>query len=91
MRAVLVQEYEHFEARTDESLTDTNDMFLTLLNNLCLVEKVYVIEDLNTKFPSALPEEWYPQISIIRHQYDLDNVTLDEIYEMLRTHYFKIQ
>ncbi|KAL8147319.1 hypothetical protein AgCh_004871 [Apium graveolens] len=41
IRAVLFQEYEHFEAKTDESLTDIYDRFLTLLNDLSLVEKVY--------------------------------------------------
>ncbi|KAL8132980.1 hypothetical protein AgCh_008446 [Apium graveolens] len=35
-RAVPIQEYEHFEAKPDESLTDIYDRFLTLLNNLSL-------------------------------------------------------
>ncbi|KAL8109912.1 hypothetical protein AgCh_025855 [Apium graveolens] len=56
-RAVLIQEYEHFEATPDESLTDIYDKFLTLLNNLSLVGKVYDWEDSNTKFPRALNEE----------------------------------
>ena len=40
-RAVLVQEYERFEAKSDESLTDVYDRFLTLLNNMSMVGKVY--------------------------------------------------
>ena len=44
-RAVLIQEYEHFKAKPDESLTDIYDRFLTLLNNLSLVGKVYDRED----------------------------------------------
>ncbi|KAL8133942.1 hypothetical protein AgCh_009127 [Apium graveolens] len=39
IRVVLIQEYEHFEAKPDESLTDIYDRFLTLLNNLSLVGK----------------------------------------------------
>ena len=39
-RAVLIQEYEHFEAKSDESLTYIYDRFLTLLNNLSLMGKV---------------------------------------------------
>ncbi|KAK1369756.1 hypothetical protein POM88_035848 [Heracleum sosnowskyi] len=54
------------------------DRFLTLLNNLSLVGKEYVAEDSNTKFLRALPEEWDTQTSIIRHQYDLSTVSLDE-------------
>ncbi|KAL8135235.1 hypothetical protein AgCh_010049 [Apium graveolens] len=65
--AVLVQEYEHFEAKTDESLTGIYDRFLTLLSDLSLVEKVYDLEDSNTKFLRALSEEWETHTSIIRH------------------------
>lgn len=90
-RALLIQEYEHFDAKSDESLTDIYDRFLTLLNNLSLVGKEYDAEDSNTKFLRALPEEWDTQTSIIRHQYDLDTVSLDEIYGMLRTHDLEVQ
>ncbi|KAL8109079.1 hypothetical protein AgCh_025247 [Apium graveolens] len=68
-RAVLIQEYEHFEAKSDESLIDIYDRFLTLLNNLSLVGKMYDLEDSNTKFLRALNEEWETQTSIIRHRY----------------------
>ncbi|KAL8121436.1 hypothetical protein AgCh_018239 [Apium graveolens] len=67
-RAVLIQEYEHFEAKPDESLIDIYDRFLTLLNNLSLVGKVYDQDDSNTKFLRALSEEWETQTSIIQHQ-----------------------
>ncbi|KAL8134798.1 hypothetical protein AgCh_009713 [Apium graveolens] len=90
-RAVLIQEYEHFKAKSDESLTDIYDRFLTLLNNLSLVGKVYDLQDSNTKFLRALNEEWETQTSIIRHQYDLEIVTLDEIYGMLRTYDLEVQ
>ncbi|KAK1358784.1 hypothetical protein POM88_043258 [Heracleum sosnowskyi] len=91
IRALLIQEYEQFDARPDESLTELYDRFLTLLNSLSLVDKVYETEDSNTKFLRALPEEWDTQTSIIRHQYDLNIVSLDEIYGMLRTHDLEVQ
>ncbi|KAK1388182.1 hypothetical protein POM88_016360 [Heracleum sosnowskyi] len=90
-RALLIQEYEQFDARPDESLTDLYDRFMTLLNNLSLVGKEYVSEDSNTKFLRALPEEWDTQTSIIRHQYDLNTVSLDKVYGMLRTHDLEVQ
>ncbi|KAK1369394.1 hypothetical protein POM88_035486 [Heracleum sosnowskyi] len=90
-RALLIQEYEQFDARPDESLTDLYDRFLTLLNDLSLVGKEYETEDSNTKFLRALPEEWDTQTSIIRHQYDLNTVSLDEVYGMLRTHDLEVQ
>ncbi|KAK1384550.1 hypothetical protein POM88_022285 [Heracleum sosnowskyi] len=90
-RALLSQEYEQFDARPNESLTDMYDRFLTLLNNLSLVRKEYISEDSNTKFLRALPEEWDTQTSIIRHQYDLNTMSLDEVYGMLRTYDLEVQ
>ncbi|KAL8092455.1 hypothetical protein AgCh_034658 [Apium graveolens] len=79
------------KAKADESLTDIYDRFLTPLNNLPLVGKVYDREDSNTKFLRALSEEWEIQTSIIRHQYDLDVITLDEVYGMHITHDLEVQ
>ena len=90
-RALLIQEYEQFEAKTDESLTEVYDRFLSLLNELSLVGKVYDFEDSNTKFLRALSEDWDTQTSIIRHQYDLNEISLDEIYGMLKTHDMELQ
>ena len=56
-RALLIQEYEQFEAKHDEGLTEVYDRFLTLLNELSLVGKEYDKEDSNTKFLRSLPEE----------------------------------
>ena len=50
-----MQEYEQFDAKADESITDIYDRFLKLLNDLSLVGKEYKIEDSNTKFLRALP------------------------------------
>ncbi|KAL8134022.1 hypothetical protein AgCh_009193 [Apium graveolens] len=38
-RADLIQEYEQFEAKSDESLTNTYDIFLTLLDDSSLTER----------------------------------------------------
>ena len=91
IRALLIQEYEHFEAKADESLTEVYDRFLSLLNELSLVGKVYDYEYSNTKFLRALSEDWDTQTSIIRHQYDLNEISLDEIYGMLKTHDMELQ
>ncbi|XP_074342073.1 uncharacterized protein LOC141679478 [Apium graveolens] len=90
-RAILVQEYEQFEAKPGEMITDTYDRFLTLLNDFSLVGKEYDKEDSNTKFLRALHEELDTQASIIRHQYDLVQLSLDEVYVMMKTHDLEIQ
>jgi gag-polypeptide of LTR copia-type/Zinc knuckle len=90
-RNILTQEYEQFDARPDESLTDLYDRFLILLNNLSLVGKEYEPEEFNFKFLQALSEEWRTEASIIRHQYNLHELTLGEVYGMLRTHDLEIE
>ena len=90
-RAILIQDYEYFEAKTDESLTDIYDRFLTLLNELALVGHTYLVEDSNTKFMRALPESRDTQTSIIRYHNDMGKMSLDEIYGMLKTHDLEMQ
>ncbi|XP_074342657.1 uncharacterized protein LOC141680289 [Apium graveolens] len=56
-RAVLMQEYDQFDVKANELITDINDRFMTLLNDLSLVGKGYDREDSNTKFLRALPKD----------------------------------
>ncbi|KAL8118663.1 hypothetical protein AgCh_016254 [Apium graveolens] len=85
-RTILTQEYENFDSKSDESLTDLYDRFVKLLNDLSLVDKEYDLEDSNLKFLLALPESWDLKATIIRDKYALDETTLDEIYGMLKTY-----
>ena len=68
------------------TLTNVYDRFLSLLNELDLVGQTYLNEYSNTKFLRALPEEWDVQTSIIIYGNDLEKVSLDELYGMLKTH-----
>ena len=67
------------------------DKFLTLLNELAHVGQNYPNEFSNTKFLRSLPEEWDVQTSIIRYGNDLEIVSLDELYGMLKTHDLELQ
>ncbi|XP_017249896.1 uncharacterized protein LOC108220596 [Daucus carota subsp. sativus] len=90
-KTILTQEYEHFDSKSDESLTDVYDRFVKLLNDLSLVDKEYVVEDSNLKFLLALPEKWDLKATTIRDNNDLGEVDLDEIYGMLKTHELEIE
>ena len=83
---ILTQEFEHFDSKSDESLTDLYDRFVKLLNDLSLVDKEYDLEDSNLKFLLALPGNWDLKSTTIKDNYDLTETTLDEIYGMLKTH-----
>ncbi|KAL8148754.1 hypothetical protein AgCh_005933 [Apium graveolens] len=84
-KTILTQEYEHFDSKSDESLTDTYDRFTKLLNDLSLVDKEYDLKDSNLKFVLALPEKWDLKATTIRDNYELADMSLDEIYGMLKT------
>ncbi|KAK1378452.1 hypothetical protein POM88_025196 [Heracleum sosnowskyi] len=90
-RGILIQEYEQFEARNNEDITEIYDRFITLLNELSLVGKVYDVEDSNVKFLRSLPMEWINQQNLIRHTYRMNLMTLDEIYGMLKTYELEIK
>ncbi|KAK1384661.1 hypothetical protein POM88_022396 [Heracleum sosnowskyi] len=89
-KTILTQEYEHFDSRSDESLTDTYDRFCKLLNDLSLVDKEYELEESNLKFLLSLPERWDLKATTIRDNYDLAETDLDEIYGLLKTHELEI-
>ena len=61
------------------------------MNDLSLVDKEYDLEDSNLKFLLALPESWDLKETIIRDNYNLDEITLDEIYGMLKTHELEME
>ncbi|KAL8120799.1 hypothetical protein AgCh_017833 [Apium graveolens] len=90
-KTILTQEYEHFDSKANESLTDLYDRFVKLLNDLSLVNKEYDLEDSNLKFLLALPECWDLKATTIRDNYSLDETTLDEIYGMLKTHELEME
>ncbi|KAL8088481.1 hypothetical protein AgCh_038306 [Apium graveolens] len=90
-RTVLIQEYEHFDSRDNESLTEIYDRFQKLLNDLFLVNKEYDLEDSNLKFLLSLPEKWDFKVTSIRDIYKLDITPLDEIYGVLKTHELEME
>ena len=66
MKSVLIQEYEYFEARSGEALTETYDRFTKLLNEMAMHDKYYDNEDVNTKFIRSLHEMYDEKTTIIR-------------------------
>ncbi|XP_017217450.1 uncharacterized protein LOC108195023 [Daucus carota subsp. sativus] len=85
-KTILTHEYEDFASKSDESLSDLYDRFVILLNDLSLVDKEYDLEDSNMKFLLALPEKWNLKVTTIIGNYELEDMSLDEIHAMLKTH-----
>ncbi|KAL8135806.1 hypothetical protein AgCh_010426 [Apium graveolens] len=59
--------------------------------DLSLVDKEYDPEDSNLKFLLALPEKWDLKATTIRDNYELADMSLDEIYGMLKTHELEME
>ncbi|KAL8148613.1 hypothetical protein AgCh_005826 [Apium graveolens] len=85
------KEYEHFDSRDNESLTEIYDRFQKLLNDLSLVNKEYDQDDSNLKFLLALPKKWDFKVTSIRDNYELEEISLDKIYGMLKTHELEME
>ncbi|XP_074328184.1 uncharacterized protein LOC141666096 [Apium graveolens] len=49
-KTILTQEYEYFDSKDDELLTEIYERFQKLLNDMSLVDKEYDAEDSNKKF-----------------------------------------
>ena len=90
-KTILTQEYEHFDSKSGESLTDLYDRFVKLLNDLSLVNKEYDLEDSNLKFLLALPEKWDLKVTTIRDNLDLGEMSLDDVYGRLKTHELEME
>ena len=90
-KTILTQEYEYFDSKSDESLTNLYDRFVKLLNDLSLVDKEYALEGSNLKFILALPEKWNLKATTIRDHHDLGEMSLDEVYGMLKTYELEME
>ena len=65
-KTILTHEYEPFDSKFDDSLTNLYDRSLKLLNDLSLVDKEYDLEDSNLKILLAFPEKWDLKATTIR-------------------------
>ena len=67
------------------------ERFLKLLNDLSLVDKEYDLEASNLKFLLALPEKWDLKATTIIFNYELEDMSSDEICGKLKTHELEME
>ena len=91
MKSLLIQEYEYFEDKYEETLTETYNRFTKLPNNMAIHDKYYDNEDVNTKFIRSLPEMYDEKITTIREANHLDELTLEAVYGKLRAYQLEKQ
>ncbi|KAI3734421.1 hypothetical protein L6452_13889 [Arctium lappa] len=82
--ANCINSYEEFKAKENESLEDTYERFVLLLNELSKNKVKKKQLENNVKFLSILQPEWKKHTRRMKQMKDLNDIPLHEVYETLR-------
>ncbi|KAI3678149.1 hypothetical protein L6452_37430 [Arctium lappa] len=80
----FLNNYEEFRGRVGETLEETYDRFVTLQNEQSKNKVTKSQIELNVKFLSILQPEWKRFARQMKQIKDLNEISLDEVYETLR-------
>ncbi|KAK1377988.1 CCHC-type domain-containing protein [Heracleum sosnowskyi] len=85
-RKILISQYEAFMAKPGEDLTSIFERFSKLLTELQIHGKYYDRKELNMKFLLTLPEHLEHRITAIREGRNMNNVTYETLYGVLKSY-----
>ncbi|GJS45363.1 ribonuclease H-like domain-containing protein [Tanacetum coccineum] len=83
-KTILKQQYENFAASRSEGLDKTYDRFQKLISQLEIHGEVISQEDANLKLLRSLPSAWNNIDLIMRNKFDLDTLSVDDLYNNLK-------
>ncbi|GJS17674.1 putative ribonuclease H-like domain-containing protein [Tanacetum coccineum] len=83
-KTILKQQYENFTASRSEGLDKTYDRFQKLISQLEIHGEVISQEDANLKLLRSLPSAWNNIALIMRNKADLDELSMDDLYNNLK-------
>ena len=83
---ILTSEYEHFTSNPDEGISEVFERYNKLINNLNLHGKHYTQREINRKFLLTLPTHLEHRITAIRESRDMNEVSLERLYGVLKTY-----
>ncbi|GJT46361.1 putative ribonuclease H-like domain-containing protein [Tanacetum coccineum] len=83
---ILKQNYENFDASSQEGLDKTYDRFQKLISQLEIHVEVISQEDANLKLLRSLPSSWSNIALIMRNKSDLDTLSMDDLYNNLKVY-----
>ncbi|GJX62146.1 hypothetical protein Tco_0295046 [Tanacetum coccineum] len=90
-KTILKQQYENFTASRSEGLDKTYDRFPKLISQLEIHGEVISQEDANMKLLRSLPSAWNNIALIMRNKYDLDTMSMDDLYNNLKVYKAEIK
>jgi hypothetical protein len=83
---ILMHEYEHFQAEAEEGISAVFERYNKLINSLNLSGKFYSVREVNKKFLLTLPAHLEHRITAIRESRDINTITLEKLYGILKTY-----
>ncbi|GJR35308.1 hypothetical protein Tco_1210992 [Tanacetum coccineum] len=90
-KTILKQQYENFTASRSEGLDKIYDRFQKLISQLEIQGEVISQEDANLKLLRSLPSAWNNIALIMRNKPDLDELSMDDLYNNLKVYEAKIK
>nr|GEV07419.1 putative ribonuclease H-like domain-containing protein [Tanacetum cinerariifolium] len=85
-KTLLKQQYENFNETSSESLDQIHDRLQKLISQLEILGKTISQEDINLKFLRSLPLEWKTHTLIWRIKADLEEQSLDDLFNNLKSY-----
>ncbi|XP_027927440.1 uncharacterized protein LOC114184329 [Vigna unguiculata] len=82
----LIQEYEMFRMKVEETNYDVQKRFTHIVNHLIALGKVFEKEELNIKILKSLNKAWQPKVTAISESRDLTTMSMATLFGKLREH-----
>nr|GEY04504.1 hypothetical protein [Tanacetum cinerariifolium] len=83
-KSILKQQYENFTSLSSESLDQIHDRMQKLISQLKSLGESLSQKDINLKFLRSLPIEWRAHTLIWRNKTDLEDQSLDDLFNILK-------
>ncbi|GJV11671.1 putative ribonuclease H-like domain-containing protein [Tanacetum coccineum] len=83
-KTLLKQQYENFNGTSSEGLDQIYDRLQKLISQLEIHGEVLSQEDVNLKLLRSLPSEWKTHTLIWRNKADLEDLSMDDLYNNLK-------
>nr|GFA38297.1 hypothetical protein [Tanacetum cinerariifolium] len=83
-KTLLKQQFENFSGSSSKGLDQIHDMLQKLVSQLEIHEVSLSQEDVNLKFLRSLPSEWKTHTLIWRNKTDLEDKSLDDLFNSLK-------
>nr|GEV34355.1 ribonuclease H-like domain-containing protein [Tanacetum cinerariifolium] len=90
-KTLLKQQYENFTGSSSESLDQIHDRLQKLISQLEILRESLFQEDINLKFLRSLPTEWRTHTLTWRNKADLEDQSLDDLFNSLKIYESKVK